>query len=215
MLAIKVITAAFGCFLCAVGLVTLGLGSIRKPAIEVIAQKRALLIAPTIILIGDSNTLAGQPWGSRLSRDPFSALTIARGGFMVWQLFLLTDTTKWKRKPKFISYMAGTNDAGTDRITDEQSLSDQMANIDQLVASGSKVIVTLIPPHTEPARSLRTLGMNMALKAALVDRPVAIIDLWPELAENGILQGRYRKDETHFNEAALTIWTKHLRAAMI
>jgi hypothetical protein len=197
------------------GVTEIAVGPIRQRCIETVSERRSKIITPTAVFIGDSITAAGSPWGPRISYDPFSTITIARPGLMAWQLAPFTSPAAWGFKPKYVSYMAGTNDAGTDRISDEQSLKDQLNNIDTLLASGSKVILTLAPPHADLARSRRTRRMGMSLARSLAGRPVTVIDLWPELASHGILQARYTIDGTHFSEAAYEIWARHLRAAMI
>lgn len=212
---IKPVLISFVGLSAVIGVTDFAVGPIRQRCIETVSERRSKMIAPTAVFIGDSITAAGSPWGPRISYDPFSTITIARPGLMAWQIAPFTSPAAWGFKPKYVSYMAGTNDAGTDRITDEQSLKDQLNNIDALLASGSKVILTLAPPHADLARSRRTRRMDVSLARSLAGRPVTVIDLWPELASNGILQARYTIDGTHFTEAAYKIWARHLRAAMI
>jgi|GEM_PF-3532139 len=186
----------------------------RGALVTSIAERQAIFSPPVLVLVGDSLTVQGAPWGSRISSNPFSAVTKARSGFMAWQMEPLTNWQEWGFKPRAISYMAGTNDAGTNRITDEQSLRDQLANIHSLLASGARVIVTLAPPNKDPVRSARTRRLDAALANRLSGTRVRVIDLWPELAANGVIKPEYTTDGTHFTEAAYNIWAEKLRRNM-
>lgn len=197
-----------------VGITTLGIGSVRKQYVETLSMARAKVYPPTIVFIGDSITAGGMPWGIRVSSDPFSAVTFARGGFLAWQMKPFTEATTWGFTPTYVSYMAGSNDSGTDRISDGQSLADQLQNIDRLIATGSRVIVTLPPPVANLTQSVRLRRMGSALQTALAHRRVRIVNLWPDLADGGRIAPRFTVDGVHFTAAAYRIWASRLRQAM-
>jgi hypothetical protein len=189
-------------------------GGIPGGYVELAARGRSLIQPPEILMIGDSITLGGSPWGSRLSNDPLSAVTDAHSGYTAKTLAPMTHPERWSFRPRFVAYMAGTNDAGDLATTEFGSTLDQLANIDRLIASGAKVIVTLAPPTSVPVRTQRVRRMNEMLRAELAKRPVTVIDMWPEMANGDVIRGEYTPDGLHFTAAGYALWAKHLRAAM-
>lgn len=187
--------------------------SLRGAYVNSLATRRARHIDPDYLLIGDSLTAQGAPWGLRLGRDPFGAVMLAQPGSPTAMLTPLIDPERWGYRPRHVLLQSGTNDVRTADATPARFAAQQRHNVDLLLASGTRVVLTLIPPTADPQANLRTAAFNRALLAAVHGLPIVVVDLAPDLAPDGVLRRDYTTDGIHFTAAAYRLWAERLRAA--
>ncbi|MES2989591.1 MAG: GDSL-type esterase/lipase family protein [Pseudomonadota bacterium] len=186
--------------------------NVRLAYVTSLTNMRASFIQPRYVQLGDSITAGGGVWGWRLGLDPFSAVTLARGGSTTRQINALAAPLS-ALKPCTIYILAGSNDVGDPRQTRANFLIDYEQLLGTAAHSGATIVATLIPPVTDPAQSARAATFNSSLRALLASRKIRTIDLWPMLAENGVMKPEYTTDGVHFSEAAYAIWTAEMRKA--
>lgn len=198
---------------CLVLLPAFVLGNVRTTYINEIALLRTRIVRPDIAMVGDSLIANGAPWGLKLHRDPFSVVSIAKGGLTAWQLQPVVRSGVALR-PRTIVLIAGTNDLGQRHYDIDESVRDIMSLVDIAGSSGARVIVTLTPPVAAPARSRAAAKLVGRLKPLLRSHGVTTVDLWPVLAPHGVLLDKYTEDGTHFNQDGYEKWSAELRRVL-
>ena len=188
-----------------VALAPVGLNrNVRNTYIDEISKVRAHAITPEYLMVGDSLTANGQPWGWRLSWDPLSTVVVARGGARTDQL---VSMLKGAPPAKHAFILLGTNDVG-DGVPINQFV-DNYRKILGGIKAGD-VTVTLIPPSAFPDRNVSAKAYNDAIGPLLKQRHVRVIDLSANLAPDGKPDPEMFLDGIHFTPRAYAIWRQKL-----
>lgn len=181
--------------------------NLRNAYVDELSKRIAVLVEPQYLMVGDSLTANGQPWGWRLSWNPFSAVVVARSGARTDQLAGMMKEAPAVHQA-FV--MLGTNDVG-----DSVPLARFVENYRRVLGHihAENVTVTLIPPTGDLPRNAIVKRYNAAMLPLLRERRFRIIDLSKDLAPSGRPDPTMFVDGIHFTEKAYVIWTEKLKHA--
>jgi len=119
---------------------------------------------------------------------------------------LMANATAYR--PRYIVVTSGTNDAifGYDI---ENIRSEWRA----MLTTNASVIVTL-PPLTENAGyNVGLIAISEVIREVARENGVAVVDLNPVLAPNGVLLPQYSSDGVHLTSRAYEVWAALIRTA--
>jgi hypothetical protein len=180
------------------------LPEVRTAYVNALALRRAKVIQPRYLFVGDSITANGGIWGWRMSIDPLSAVVAARPEYTTRQMFNMASGAP----PAHTAFiMAGTNDV-------PDSTPEQFgADLSRLLAAvkAERIVVTLIPPTSDRARNRKAAPFIRTESALLQRLRIPAVNLWPQLAPSGVLLPQYSVDGIHFNDAGYKVWSQALR----
>lgn len=176
---------------------------LRVTYINTVAHWKAKVSPPRYVVIGDSISAGGSPWGWRLDGNPFSAVSLASNGVGLRQIANISRSALAYR-PQFLLISGGTNDIAPVPGAVRKMISDACR-------MGVVPIVT-IPPWTasdEANRQLAPIREQIRQEAK-----GAIVVSLDELAPKGVLLPQYRTDGVHLSPAAYAVWEGKLREAV-
>lgn len=177
---------------------------VREKAVSVVAER----IHPEVVFVGDSHTALGGDWGSRLDYFPWQTWNLGRGSFNARQMRPYFSKAVAAR-PEWISLCAGGNDVTDRHYSQEETVSDIQAMIDEAHGKGIRVALTLVPYRVESMPTIRHL--NDALRKIDAD---VVIDINPVIAPGGIVLPGYTLDGVHINESGYDLWAEALRPTL-
>ncbi len=154
----------------------------------------------------DSITATVPDWADRLGLPPFSTLNLAIPGAYVQQVLDQVRRALHLRTRRVV-VMAGTNDLGDSRRTDDAILAD-WERILHLVPGGvpPRRIVVSIPLQGDSGLDARITGLNRRLEAAAVGAGWIFLDLDAPFRAAREPRGELFSDGQHFSELAYRIW---------
>lgn len=189
-----------------------GSPTVRAAYVRQFAIERARVIRPTLVMLGDSLTAKGEPWGLRLGHDPLAVIVFARGGNTLYQIDGLTDEAR-RYHPRYVHILAGTNDILLGE-RDVGAFLRRFAHMLDRMPKDATLLVTLIPPTQFREASDRARRFNLALIPLLRRRHVRIIDPWARMTRDGVIDKPYTVDGVHLSEAGYRIWQAAIKQAI-
>lgn len=109
--------------------------------------------------------------------------------------------------PAKVFVQVGVNDVGSSRTPDQ--LSAEYASLLQKIPAGAKLYVVGSLPTRRAADNELVRAINDAVRRATAVRAV-YIDLWPVMADAGLLAERYTFDGIHLTHAGADAWADAL-----
>ncbi|WP_380784387.1 SGNH/GDSL hydrolase family protein [Sphingomonas sp. R86520] len=186
----------------------------RKAFVNDLAEKTASHFKPRVVMIGDSLTANGMPWGWKLFRLPLSVVSKARGGYTVRQIANITDPDSWGYTTDAAVISAGMNDAFDPYSTPERFENDYRELLRVTKKCHCRILITLITPTKYPKHNILIQQYNGIIRRIAKQEKVDVIDLWPELIEAGKIRQKDTVDGVHFTRSAYDIWVKHLKSRL-
>ncbi len=168
------------------------------------------LIAPRIIVVGDS-LAACCPFG-KLSWRPLGVLTLAKGGATLKEIGGQITRARGI-EARYLVIDGGLNDvlfhdAPLERI--EHDFRALLAGLD----AGATAIFTLMPHVADRAYSERIEAANRRMAALCAEHGVGVLDLNPELSTGGVRRPEMTDDGLHFSARANEAWIAAVRRMM-
>jgi GDSL-like Lipase/Acylhydrolase family len=183
-------------------------GSLRSTFLLTIYRKVAWIWPHEYASIGDS--LINQcSWQLQLEK-PFSIVNLAEGGQGINGV---TQQIVRAREigAKYLFIATGINDIILEHTPIDQ-ITYNFALVLRKIGPNQKAVVTLIPYVTDPAYSPAIREANIAIRSLAENRGLAVIDLNPDIAPNGIRKSEMTTDGVHFSPQACSVWIAAIRA---
>jgi len=163
--------------------------------------------APEYVFVGDSITAGGRNWGSKLGLSPIDTVNLGVSSYTVDQIHYRVDQASDMR-PRYISILAGTNDLGSERYSEDAFKSDYakiFITIDK--HPQIKYYVTSVPLWRDGSHTENIQKANAFLEAETIKRPNAtFIDLSSAIAESTLTDQEKYTDTVHLAPKSYDIW---------
>jgi lysophospholipase L1-like esterase len=143
-----------------------------------------------------------------MTGNPLSAANLAEEGARVAEV--AGQVSKAKAYHANILFVtAGTNDIVVDNRTVQQLACDFQLLL-RRVPSEMRLIMTFIPYTSFREHTAKIQEANLMLERFSKNGHFDIVDINPELSDDGVLKSEYTSDGIHFNGRAYEIWTDKL-----
>jgi lysophospholipase L1-like esterase len=175
---------------------------LRVTYINVLAHYAAKVRPPTYVLVGDSLTSGGAPWGWRLDRNPLSAVSLASNGLGLRQIASSVPAAL-AYKPKFIVITGGTNDLAPHPGLVRRAVEDARRSC--------AIPIVTIPPWTKHQAMNESLAqIREAIRDEASGATIVSLD---DLSAGGKILPAFTTDGVHLSDAAYDLWALKLREA--
>jgi hypothetical protein len=183
-------------------------GSLRSTFLLTIYRKVAWIWPHEYASIGDS--LINQcSWRLQLDK-PFSVVNLAEGGQGISGVSQQIVQAR-EVGAKYLFIAAGINDIILEHTPLDQ-ITYNFAFLLRKISPNQKAVVTLIPYVSNPAFSPAIREANVAIRTLAENSGLAVIDLNPDIAPNGIRKPEMTTDGVHFSPQACAVWIAAVRA---
>ena len=171
--------------------------NLRFNYVQTLSRWFAKAVPPNTVFIGDSITSAGMQFNSLRS------INLGSSGLQTYQIAGQLEKAR-SFKPRHISVMAGTNDAGEGPIDRAE-----LVGLWKQICAEPKIVVTLPTPTSFPPLNQRIAEIDQIIQSVCAKNRV--IDLRKLADKNGMLEPKYSLDGVHLSPEAHTIWRTELR----
>ena len=206
MAAWKILRAATNIIAFAVTLAVLLSGSVRTALLATIDRKIASISPPQYAVVGDSLT-ADCNW--RWNLGTLSAINLGTGGTNIREIARQVNQA-FALKTKFVSIEAGINDVLLEGASIQRVEQDFKILLQQIPPDRT-AIVTLIPYVSDGSLSNKIDAANGIIRSLATARGLAVVDLNPNVASNGIRNPDMTTDGIHLSSNACRVWANKIR----
>jgi hypothetical protein len=183
-------------------------GSLRSAFLLTIYRQVAWIWPHEYASIGDS--LINHCSWRLLLEKPFSTVDLAEGGqgiSGVTQQIVQSQEVG----AKYLFIATGINDIILEHTPIDQ-ITYNFTLVLRKIGPDQKAVVTLIPYVSDPAFSPAIREANIAIRSLAENRGLAVIDLNPDIAQNGVRKPEMTTDGVHFSPQACSVWIAAIRA---
>jgi lysophospholipase L1-like esterase len=184
-------------------------GTLRSAYLSLVDRKVAAIWPPKYAFVGDSLT-TNCNW--RWELGSFSVINLAIGGSDIRDIARQIIESR-ELRADFIFVEAGINDVILESAPTERIGSDFEYLLQQIVL-GQKASVTLIPFVSDHSFTERIEAANLTVSPLVNLKRLPIIDLNPELSNQGIRKPEMTTDGVHFTHQACQIWADEIRKVL-
>ena len=166
-----------------------------------------------IAFIGDSITLGGHVWASKIGVYNFNIWNYGAGGFTTEQVKSYAERAA-EKKFKYCFIMSGRNDDLINSETIDKTYKNYITNIQILTNAHVEPIVTLVIYKINDPYYNYIGKFNELIRSYCVTNNIMVIDLNKSLCNEMGLKKEFSIDGTHINGRAYSIWGQEIHRVL-